>query len=410
MAIVSKKLLPLAIVAATAATLPAVASAADEGSFSASARTLYFNRDFHEGTEDRVSLTQALVLDYTSATFADRISFGASFFGNLKLDARKNAAAIGSLKVDANGDTESYAKLGQAYIDVALTENASLRAGRMVLGTPLLNDADSRATPSSTQAVMLQGKVGGADLYALYSDRASGKTESAFRKYSANGEDYSVVVLGGGYSFENGLSLNAAYGLADDYLQQVYLNAAYTFDLGENRSLLIDAYHYDGKADGNLYDVDSDGDSNPDLDYNSTLTNLAASYSVGNLALTASYQTTGGDYGYNYFWGGSDDNGLMTWNSVQYNDFNRKDEDSWQLRADYNFAQVPGLKGMVRHTSSEYDAGASDADAAETNVDVTYTLQEGSMKGLSLRLRYAHITDDADEDIDEVRVIANYSF
>lgn len=401
MAIVSKKLLPLAIVAATAATLPAVASAADEGSFSASTRTLYFNRDFHDGATDRVSLTQALVLDYTSATFADRISFGASFFGNLKLDARKDAAAIGSLKADANGDTESYAKLGQAYIDVALTENTSLRAGRMVLGTPLLNDNDSRATPSSTQAVMLQGKVGGADLYALYSDRASDKTESPFRKYSANGEDYSVVILGGGYSFENGLSVNAAYGLAEDYLQQVYLNAAYTFDLGENRSLLIDAYHYDGEADGSLY-----GNN----DYNSTLSNLAASYSVGNLALTASYQTTGGDYAYDYFWGGNDDNGLMTWNAVQYNDFNRKDEDSWQLRADYNFAQVPGLKGMVRHTTSEYDAGGSDADAAETNVDVTYTLQEGSMKGLSLRLRYAHITDDADQDIDEVRVIANYSF
>lgn len=158
MAKISKNLLSAAVIAATAATMAPVAFAADEAQFSASTRTLYFNRDFREGAGDinRVSLSQALRVDYVSAQLADRITFGASLFANLKLDGRHNDAGTGALHTD-NGDTEGYAKLGQAYIDVALTENASLRAGRMVLGTPLLNDSDSRATPSATQAIVLQG-------------------------------------------------------------------------------------------------------------------------------------------------------------------------------------------------------------------------------------------------------------
>lgn len=249
-----------------------------------------------------------------------------------------------------------------------------------------------------------RGSVAGADLYGIYSDRASGKTESPFREYTANGETYDLVVLGGGYTFENGLGLNVAYGVADDYLSQAYVNASYSLDLGDSRSLLIDAYHYDGEADGALY-----GDS----DYNSTLSNIAARYSMGDLALTASYQTVGGDDAYDYSWDGfnHDDMGLMTWNAVQIQDFNRKDEDSWQLRADYKVAAVPGLKAMVRHTEGEYDnGGAADVDEAETNVDVTYALQKGSLEGLSLRLRYSHVEADAYNDIDEIRLIANYSF
>ncbi len=391
MAKLSKNLLTASIIAATASTMAPAAFAADEAELNVSTRTLYFNRDFREGATDRISLSQALRIDYVSPTFADRVKVGASLFGNLKLDERKAGESTGALR-NKNGEGESYGKLGQLYVDVALTENASLRAGRMVLGTPLLNDSDSRATPSSTQAVVLQGSVGGADLYGIYSDRASAKTDSSFDKYPGD-----ITLVGGSYGFDNGLSLNAAYGVAEDYLSQVYLNASYTFDLGNDSSLLIDGYHYAGEAEGSLF-----GNAN----YDSTLSNVAARYSVGNLALTASYQTIG-DEDYVHTWGGSDDNGLMTWNSVQINDFNRADEDSWQLRADYKFS--PSLKGMIRHTSGETDAANS--EVAETNVDVTYALQTGVLKGASVRVRYAHVaTDAAGGDIDEVRVIANYAF
>ncbi len=401
MAKLTKSLLSAAIIAATATQAPIVL-AADEATFSASTRTFYFHRDPHDGAEDRVALTQALRLDFESAQLADRFSFGASLFANMKLDGHGNDAGTGLLHVDSNGDTESYARIGQAYVNVALTENSQLRAGHMVLGTPILHDLDNRATPSSTQAIMLEANLGGADVYAVYSDRAAGRTGTSYNKYTAMGEDYDVIVVGGGYSFDNGLGVHAAYGVADDYQKQLYLNVSHTYEMSDNNSLLIDLYHYDGEADGNLYSNSA---------YNATLTNLAARYSMGDMAFTASFQTVGGDNAYDISWGGNDTTLYNTWNSVQYNDFNRKDEDSWQLRADYKVASVPGLKGFVRHVEGEYDnGGGNDVDEAESNLDISYAVQDGSLKGLNMRLRYAHITADADEDIDELRLIGNYSF
>ena len=401
MAKLPKNLLTAAVMTATAASFAPATFAADDAEFNFSTRTFYFNRDFREGPEDRIALTQALRGDFVSATLADRFRIGASVFANLKLDGQKNDAGTALLKVDSNGDTEVYAKLGQLYLDAKLTDDVNLRLGRMVLGTPLLNDPDNRATPSSSQAIVLTAKPGNADLYAIYTDKAVTKTETSFTEYSANGQDYDIVVLGGGYAFDNGLGVHVAYGKADDYQKQLYLNTNYTIDLGNSQSLLLDLYHYDGEADGNLY-------SNPD--YNSTMTNLAARYTMGNLKLTASYQTIGGDDAYDYGWGGPDSSLPAVWNSVQFNDFNRKDEDSFQLRADYSFPAVPGLSGFARHTMGTYDNNGIDVDEAETNLDMTYSFQSGALKGLSLRARLAHISADAYSDINEVRFIANYRF
>lgn len=382
MANVSKKLLPIAIVAATAAT-QAPAALAD---LNVDLRTFYFNRDFSEGSApNRVALTQAIRVDYTNE-LTDRIAIGASLFANAKLDGHGDDQSTGLLTSNSN----SYAKLGQIFADVKLAENASVRLGRWVVNTPLLNDSDSRATPSSTQAVKLSGNVADVDLYALYSDRASAKADASFEKYGTDSDG--LVLIGGGTKLDNGISLHAAYGESDNFLSQAYFNAAYTTD-----QLLVDFHHYDSEGEGsNTQDA--------------TLTNLAAQYSFGNLALTGSFQTVGGDTAYGYTWGGNDDNGLVTWNAVQIMDFNNKDEDSFQVRADYAFAGIQGLKAMVRHTWGEYNNGGTDVDEAETNAELKYTLQSGELTGLSLRMRLSHVEADAYNDINEVRLIANYSF
>ncbi|WP_370278109.1 OprD family outer membrane porin [Pontibacterium sp.] len=106
--------------------------------------------------------------------------------------------------------------------------------------------------------------------------------------------------------------------------------------------------------------------------------------------------------------GGSDQTLPQVWNSVQFNDFNRDDEDSWQLRADYQFS--PALKGLIRHVEGTYDSGSIEVDEVETNIDVTYTVQTGALTDMSFRVRYAHIEADAYSDIDELRFIIDYTF
>lgn len=390
--------LAVAIAASVLATAPA-SFAADEPSLDISLRTLYFNRDFRDTAEDRVAASQAIRVDYASPYYNDMIGFDASVFAALKLDGRGGDELIGMLKADGD-ETESYAKLGQAFVKLKLGAESELRAGRMVLGTPLLNDSDSRSTPSSTQAITFDTKLAGADLYAIYSDRASGKTASQFVKYEANGEDYDIYLIGGGYTFENGLSVHAAHGVADDYLRQSYLNLSYPFELANGDSILLDAYYYDGSDDGDLYGSD----------YDSSLFNLAGRYTTGDLSLTLSYQKVGGDNRYDFVWGGDDDNGLMTWNSVQILDFNNADEESVQLRVDYNVAAVPGLSLMARHTEGWNIDNVSDLEESESNFEARYAFQTGAFEGLSLRARVAHIESDIGEEIDEIRLIADYSF
>jgi len=397
---------PLAIAIAGCGLVAAPATFAQEPSLDINLRTLYFNRDFRQGSsEDRVGASQAVRVDYVSPYLNDLIGFDASIFGALKLDGRGGDELIGMLKADGNS-TESYAKLGQAFVKLKLGDATELRAGRMVLATPLLYDDDSRSTPSSTQAIKLDTRLAGADLYAIYSDRATNMAGTKFNEYKAGDENYDLYVLGGSYGFDNGLNLQLAQGVADDYLRQTYLNASYPFSLANGDSLLLDAHYYYGTDDGALYNNGSD--------YKSTLFNLAGRYTTGDLTLTLSYQKIGGDDGYDYSWDGfnNDNHILMTWNSVQYLDFNNADEQSLQVRADYNVASVPGLSLMARHTEGwDIDfSNQTNAKESETDLEAQYVFQTGSLEGLSLRARIAHVETETGPNVDEVRLIANYGF
>lgn len=355
-------------------------------------RTFYMHRDFKENiAEHREALTQAVHLNYYGE-ITDSISLGASAYLNLRIHDDGDSNLTGLLTTD-NG--EGYAKLGQIYADVSLTDNTFLRAGRWFTGTPLLNDSDSRATPSSTQAIKLTATYDQGQAYIIYTDRAASKTGSHFKRYDdGNGNDHSVALVGGDFVLSNDISFVAAYGKADSYKDQLYLNAS----IPVSDEVMVGLHHYRGDGDGT------------NAAFDSNLSNIHASYLFDNLKLSVGYQTVSGDSGYDYAWGGEDDNGLQTSNSVQILDFNRLDEDSWQVRADYQVASVPGLNMMARHTWGDYMSGNTEVDESETNFEMKYTLGEGSLDGLSLRMRVSHVEADVYENIDELRLIVNYSF
>ncbi len=388
---IAKKILPLAVLAASVS--PA-SYAAEESQLTGELRTFYFNRDFAGGGTERVSLTQAVILDYVSPSVG-MFTFGASFHGNLKLDGHGDEQSIGTLDEDGDG----YAKIGQLYADAQLAENTKLRIGRWVTDTKLLNDNDSRATPPSTQAIKLESSFSDVNVYGMYSDRANGKTGTSFTEYTdANGDDYGILILGVNTALENGLNLAFEYGDADDFAEVLYFGASYTTE----SDVLIDFHHY-------MADYGNAHTNTAIQNQDSSLSNMAIQFPLTPaLKMTASYQVVGGDVGYSYGWGGEDDNYLLTWNAVQYSDFNRLDEESFQLRLDYT-TPIEGLRGMIRHVNGEFKSGGVDQDHKETNIDVRYAVQ--GLEGLNLRARYARVRlDTAGEDIDEVRLYANYSF
>ncbi|WP_421867736.1 OprD family outer membrane porin [Motiliproteus sp.] len=394
----------LTAISAQAMAQDSTGSFINDSKVDAKFRTFYFNRDF-EGRNDAIAAAQALRLDYQSGYASDLIGFDASLFTVGKLSGDTGEGGTGVLQTNSDGSQSGYTKIGQAYLKLKLGQEAELKAGRMVIDTPLFNDSDSRITPSSTQVVMLDGSFHGADLYGIWSDKASAKTEDGFHDYVDNqGNDYEVIVLGGGYTFDNKVSVHAAHGQADNVLRQTYFNVSYPMALSQDMTLLLDAHHYIGEADGDGA-LDSVGS-----DYDSDLTNLAAQLRYQQMKFTLSYQAVNGDE-YEESWDGftHDDNGLVTWNSVQRLDFDRADERSWQARLDYKFKSVPGLSVMTRYTRGDnIDTGSGpDGKEWERNVELRYNFPY--VEGLSLRWRNSTVRSTETSNTDENRLILNYN-
>ncbi|MBA4502838.1 OprD family outer membrane porin [Marinobacterium marinum] len=395
------KTLALAVAAASAlsATPVTAANSDNELQINLGLRTFYMNRDFDAGIPDTIAGGQAFRLEVLSPYWNDMIGVDVSAVHVAKLVGDKTLNSSDVLTPEGDG----YTKLEQAYLKLRPIEQAELKIGRMILMTPLLNDITSRISAPSTQGAYAEATLGSGKLYAIYSDRASMNNSEKFEKYRAKGQTYDIKSLGATYAFDNGLSTQLQYAVADDYQEQWYLNANYSTQLA-GQDLMLDVTHMRGEADGNLY-------ANPD--YDSHLTGLTGRLSTGNWAYTLAYQAIGGSDGYDQQWGGADNTQFFTWGAVQLLDFNAKDEQSLQVRVDYDVPSVPGLHLMARHTESwdiDY-LGEDDGERRETNFDAKYTLQSGAAKGLDLRLRVAHANgDDAVVPrINDVRLIAEYN-
>ncbi|MNG03793.1 Porin-like protein NicP precursor [compost metagenome] len=102
-------------------------------------------------------------------------------------------------------------------------------------------------------------------------------------------------------------------------------------------------------------------------------------------------------------------------NLVTYNTFTKPEEDSWQLRYDYDFASlgIPGLSFMTRYVSGDgVEQGAvRDGREWERDTDLAYVVQSGSLRGFNIRLRNVTFRsgDGLTQDIDENRIILGYT-
>ncbi|MNP44419.1 Porin-like protein NicP precursor [compost metagenome] len=90
------------------------------------------------------------------------------------------------------------------------------------------------------------------------------------------------------------------------------------------------------------------------------------------------------------------------------------DERSWQVRYDYDFTAlgVPGLTSTVRYiTGDNVDTGQGfEGKDRERDLDIGYTVQSGPLAGLNVRVRNVMARSNYRTDIDENRLIFNYTW
>ncbi|AEB57327.1 OprD family porin [Ectopseudomonas mendocina] len=371
----------------------------EDSSFNIFNRVLYMNRDFKNGASNGAS-TSANPAGYREETglgirllyesgFTQGtvgVGFDAHSLSSIKLDSGRGRYGTGQFaQTDEGRGDDTQTEVGGA-VKLRISDTV-LKYGSQFTASPVFSTDDSRILPEvTTGTYLVSNEIEGLELSAGRFTAMSSQTGTSRDDINGKGEaglKYANIV-GASYSFTDDLS--AAFHASDveDYWKKYYGNVNYNLSLAEEQALNFDF---------NVYKTDYDKTyTNTASDEDNTIWSLAVAYSLGAHTFTLAHQRSSGDRGYEY----GVDGGGTVWlaNSVQYSDFNGKDERSWQARYDLNMAEygVPGLSFMTRYIygdNIDVAGFAEEGKEHEFNFETKYVVQDGAAKDLSFRVRSA---------------------
>ncbi len=411
---------------AIAACLPSL-SQAGEGGFiedataTLTARNYYFSRDFSDivgpNQQSRAEeWAQGFILNVKSGYTPGTVGFGVDAIGvlGLKLDSGRGRVNTGLLPLQEDGEAaDEYSRLGlAAKMRVSKTE---LKVGELQPNLPVLVHSDIRLLPPSYQGVsVVSNELAGLTLQAGHLNSTSLRNEA--------GDDRMLAMLGhlpqraatsdafnyagADYAFNAGrTSVGAWYAQLEDIYDQRFVSLKHSQPMG------------DWTLGANLGFFDSADDGKRllgDIDNQALFALLSAKH--GGHTLYLGYQAIFGDHAFPRVFANVSPLG----NEVPTYEFASADERSWQLRYDYDFAAlgVPGLVAGVRYIRGDnVDAQATNRGGPryegkdwERDLDIGYTVQSGALKGLGVRVRNVAARSNYRTDIDENRLILNYTW
>ncbi|MCE4053222.1 OprD family porin [Pseudomonas sp. Au-Pse12] len=384
----------------------------DDSQLTLGARNFYMNRDFHGDRPPQnksEEWAQGFVLRYQSGFTEGSVGFGLDGLGvlGIKLDSGSGTTHTGALLVDRNGD------VADQYGSFGVTAKARIARSLLSIGThePLLPVAfrnDTRLLPQTfngTQWVSNDVKDLTLTLGRFDSVRLRNSTDQEDLQMSAldrNGRQVAGRVAsdrfnysGASYSIRPTLKASYFYAELQDNYRQHYANLTHTAPLGLGFSLKSEVRYFDSSGLGRAQ-VD-----NRNLGLMETL-------SHGGHALSFIYQDQSGRSGMPFI-SGTDPYGF---NTSTYKSFIHAGEDSWQLRYRYDFTTqgLPGLSLMSRYVrSNEFRIGQQQAREQELDTDLAYVIQSGPFKDLGLRWRNVVYRANFAANVDENRLILDYS-
>ncbi|MGP0172173.1 OprD family porin [Pseudomonas sp. NCHU5208] len=387
----------------------------EDSSFNIFNRVLYMNRDFRNGpntnstSADKAGYREETGLGirllyesgFTQGTVG--VGFDAHSLSSIKIDSGRGRVGNGLFGQTGDGRADDTQTEVGGAIKFRISDTV-LKYGSQFVASPVFSTDDSRILPEvATGTYLVSNEIKGLELSAGRFTALSSQAGSS--RDDINGKDpglKSANILGASYAVTDDLSVAAHASDVEDYWKKYYGNVNYNLPLAEEQALNFDFNIYKTDYDKKYTKTTSDQDN--------TIWSLAAAYSMGAHTFTLAHQRSTGDRGYDY---GVDGGGtIFLANSVQYSDFNRKDEKSWQARYDLNMASygVPGLSFMTRYIrGSDIDTTSSTNETArEVDVEAKYVLQEGAAKDLSFRVRQAFYRDSMQGDVNDVRLIVEY--
>ncbi|HKM37931.1 MAG TPA: OprD family porin [Thiopseudomonas sp.] len=412
-----------AITLATAGSIlmaaPSLATAdfIDDSKASIGFRNLYMNQDTRNaantvGNKTKEEWSQAFILNYESGFTEGTVGFGVDVYAatGIKLDSGPNRSPD-SFPQRSNGKSvDNFGKLGGTA--KAKLSNTVLQVGTLMPRLPMIQaNLEGRLLPQMfTGGLLTSNEVEGLTAVVGHIDRVNyrNSTDSErmrmntvgkrlVKKTGADNTSNSFDLANLNYKWNDSLTTGYSFGRLENLYKQHIVNAVHVLPLGDQRSLKTDLRVSRSTDDGN-YNVDNKAFSG------------MVTYNFGFNKLGLGYQKMTGDTGYSYIQG--TDPFLV--NFVANREFGAKDEKSWQVRHDYNFAGVgvPGLtmfNRYVKGTGADLGAGKSEGREWERDFDISYAFQEGALKNFNVRWRNSTVRSNVTKDLDDNRLILAYT-
>jgi len=384
-------------------------------------RNYYFDRNYVNATPQAAARewAQGFILNLRSGYTEGPVGFGLDAQGLLGVRLDSSRARTGTGLLPYNATTREPA---DEYSELGLTAKARFSKSELQLGTistflPIAFASPTRLLPQTFRGAYLKSQdIDQLTLHVGWLDRINLRDSTDYQKMSVgspngrfNGAAQSnrFMFIGGDYAWSPHLTLK--YYHAE--LAQLYRKDFY--GLVDNRPMGPGSL----KSDFRLFITSEDGAAKAGTVDNRNAA-LMLTYSLGAHKIGAGYMQLTGKTGMPYLFGTEP---LVITEGTLSSEFLNPKERSWQVRYDYNFAAMgaPGLNGMLRYVSGDNIElarfGGSNLSESEKDIEVSYVLQSGPLKDLSLRLRNAWYRNDftaqaSHRDDNELRVNIDYTW
>ncbi|WP_322978151.1 OprD family porin [Pseudomonas sp. C11] len=402
----------LALGASLSTTTVQAAGFIDDAKVSLNLRNYYFNRNYlnHSGPKldgndqsQAEGWTQSFILDARSGYTEGTVGFGLDVLGlySIKLDGNETVANSQLLPIHDDGEPAD--QFGRTAVAAkAKISKTELKVGEWFAVLPILRADDGRSLPQTFQGAQItSNEIDGLSLYGGQFWKNSQRNDASREDMSFNGFNGDDFNFGGAeYRFNgNATMVGAWHARLEDVYQQSYVQLTHSQPVGD-WVLSGNLGYFTGKEEGAAKAGDLDN----------KVYQGSFSAKTGNNTFTAAYQQLRGDTKFLRVDGAS---GGSLVNDAFTASFDSPDERSWQLRHDYNFAGlgIPGLTLMNRYIKGDdihASDGRKDGEEWARETELAYTIQDGSLKNLSVRWRNSDIRRDVGQDFNENRLIINY--
>ena len=384
----------------------------DDSKLKLQLRNVYFNENFRDehglsaksartAKSERTEWAQGFLLDYQSGFTPGTLGFGIDALGLLgvKLDSGRGRSGTGLLPVHDDG------RAADEFSSAGITAKArlartTLKYGTLLPKTPVLIYNDARLLPQTYEGgQIISSDIENLTLTGGYLERFKlrDSTDSIALVPDGYGGDKSGDFSYAGAEYKAGktIRLSYFYGELENFYRQHFAGIQHDLPIGAG-VLTSDLRYFNSVDTGAAHGGKIDNDM-----LSGQLTYAIAGHSFG-----GGYQTLSGDAGLPYISGAT----VYSFSNAGIGKFIEEDEKTWMLNYGYNFATVgvPGLTFATRYLSGNDGKSSSTVKEWERDAELAYVVQQGSLKGLGVKLRNYVYRSNFSRGRDSNRVYLTY--